>query len=82
MRTVLRIDPLFIASSSLAALQFGKALPAKFRAACPPVITCGALTAVAVSVLGAFKGLTAAAGIYGCRDWGLGVRDWGLGVRV
>jgi hypothetical protein len=62
--TVLRIDALLIASSSVAALQFGKTLPAKIRALCPAVITCGALTAVMVSFLGMLRGVETSAGVY------------------
>lgn len=62
--TVLRIDALLIASSSVAALQFGKALPSKIRAVCPAVITCGALTAVMVSFLGMLRGVEASAGAH------------------
>jgi len=60
---VLRVDSLLIGASSLAALQFGKALPAKFRAVCPAIITCGALTAMAVCALGLLQGVQAPAAL-------------------
>jgi len=53
------LDSLFIGASSLAALQFGKSLPAKFRAFCPAIITCGALTAGSVCFLGFARGMEA-----------------------
>jgi len=53
----LRIDMLIIACASVAALQFGKALPAAVRAVCPAVITCAGLTAVVVSFLGSLRGV-------------------------
>jgi hypothetical protein len=62
LNAVLRVDSLLIAATSVAALQFGKALPAKVRAVCPAVITCGAVTAAAVSALGILRGSTASAG--------------------
>jgi len=53
----LRIDSLLVACSSVAALQFGKALPDNVRAVCPAVVTCGGLTAAVVSGLGMLRGV-------------------------
>ena len=53
----LRIDMLLIACTSLAALQFGKALPAPVRAVCPAVVTCAGLTAAVVSFVGSLRGV-------------------------
>lgn len=75
----LRIDSLLIAASSVAALQFGKALPAKIRAVCPAVITCGALTAAVVSGLGMLRGSTASAALAAYKN-GLGGIWGGTGI--
>jgi len=60
----MRLDSLFIASSSLAALQLAQALPVNVRTVCPPIIPCGAFTALVVALVGKMRGIEAAAGIY------------------
>ena len=74
-----KFEALLIACSSVAALQFGKTLPAKARAVCPPVITCGALTAVLVSVLGMLRGIEASAALAAYKN-GLGGVLGGSGI--